>query len=135
MVDLLSSWLDRYPIVSIEDPLGEDDPDPFRIFTQRYNDSIQIIGDDFLVTSAERIVRAADAGICNSALIKPNQAGTVTETKAALDAARNSRMGYRRLCSFRRDRRRYYRPPRSRMGRGAVEGRLLRPFRTYGKVE
>lgn len=90
MVDLLSSWVDRYPIVSIEDPLGEDDPDPFRIFTQRYNDSIQIIGDDFLVTSAERIVRAADAGICNSALIKPNQAGTVTETKAALDAARNS---------------------------------------------
>ena len=90
MVDLLSSWVDRYPIVSIEDPLGEDDPDPFRIFTQRYSGSIQIIGDDFLVTSAERIVRAADAGICNSALIKPNQAGTVTETKAALDAARNS---------------------------------------------
>ena len=90
MVDLLSSWVDRYPIVSIEDPLGEDDPDPFRVFTQRYSDSIQIIGDDFLVTSAERITRAADAGICNSAIIKPNQAGTVTETKAALDAARNS---------------------------------------------
>ncbi len=90
MVDLLSSWVDRYPIVSIEDPLGEDDPDPFRVFTQKYSDSIQIIGDDFLVTSAERITRAADAGICNSALIKPNQAGTVTETKAALDAARNS---------------------------------------------
>ena len=90
MVDLLSSWVDRYPIVSIEDPLGEDDPDPFRVFTQKYSDSIQIVGDDFLVTSAERITRAADAGICNSALIKPNQAGTVTETKAALDAARNS---------------------------------------------
>ena len=55
MVDLLSSWVDRYPAVSIEDPLGEDDPDPFRVFTQKYSDSIQIIGDDFLVTSAERI--------------------------------------------------------------------------------
>jgi enolase len=87
MVDLLSGWIDRYPIVSIEDPLGEDDPEPFRAFTEQFGETVQIIGDDFLVTNAERIANAADAGICNSALIKPNQAGTVTETAAALEAA------------------------------------------------
>lgn len=90
MVDLLSGWIDRYPIVSIEDPLGEDDPEPFRAFTEQFGETVQIIGDDFLVTNAERIANAADAGICNSALIKPNQAGTVTETKAALEAARKA---------------------------------------------
>lgn len=87
MVDLLSGWIDRYPIVSIEDPLGEDDPEPFRAFTEQFGETVQIIGDDFLVTNAERIANAAEAGICNSALIKPNQAGTVTETAAALEAA------------------------------------------------
>ena len=93
MVDLLGGWIDRYPIVSIEDPLGEDDPEPFRAFTEKYGTHVQIIGDDFLVTNAERIDDAADAGICNSALIKPNQAGTITETKAALDAARERGWG------------------------------------------
>ena len=90
MVDLLSGWIDRYPIVSIEDPLGEDDPEPFRAFTEQFGETVQIIGDDFLVTNTERSANAADAGICNSALIKPNQAGTVTETAAALEAARKA---------------------------------------------
>lgn len=90
MVEMLGGWIGRYPIVSIEDPLGEDDPDAFRNFTARYGDTVQIVGDDFLVTDAERIADAADRGICNSALIKPNQAGTVTETRAALDAARKA---------------------------------------------
>ncbi len=93
MIELLGGWIDRYPIVSIEDPLGEDDPEPFRAFTERFGDAVQIIGDDFLVTNAERIDGAAEVGICNSALIKPNQAGTVTETKAALDAAKNAGWG------------------------------------------
>ena len=93
MIELLGGWINRYPIVSIEDPLGEDDPEPFRVFTQKYGNEIQIIGDDFLVTNAERIDKAADAGICNSALIKPNQAGTITETKAALDSAKEHDWG------------------------------------------
>ena len=99
MVDMLGEWINRYPIISIEDPLGEDDPEPFRDFTRKYGDEIQIIGDDFLVTNAERIDNAADAGICNSALIKPNQAGTITETKAALDAAK--RVGWATVVSAR----------------------------------
>ena len=99
MIDMLGEWINRYPIISIEDPLGEDDPEAFRDFTRKYGDEIQIIGDDFLVTNSERIDNAADAGICNSALIKPNQAGTITETKAALDAAK--RVGWATVVSAR----------------------------------
>src|SRR6185437_7934637 len=69
-----------------EDPLAENDAEGMRRFTHAVGDRVQIVGDDFLVTSAER-VRAA-AGACNAILIKPNQAGTVTEAREALDAAR-----------------------------------------------
>ena len=88
MIDLLAGWLARYPIVSVEDPLAEDDAAGIAEFTRRFGGRVQIVGDDFLVTNAERVVQAARRGACNAALIKVNQAGTVTETKAALDAAR-----------------------------------------------
>src|SRR5438270_1374488 len=88
MTELLIGWLDKYPIVSIEDPLGENDADGLRRFTAAVGDRVQIVGDDFLVTNAERVKQAAALGICNAVLVKPNQAGTVTEAKAALDAAR-----------------------------------------------
>ena len=88
MAEMLIGWLDRYPIQSIEDPLSEHDPEGLRRFTQAVGGRVQIVGDDFLVTSAERVRRAAAAGACNAVLIKPNQAGTLTEAKAALDAAR-----------------------------------------------
>jgi enolase len=91
MAAMLIDWLDRYPIVSIEDPFAEDDPEGMRRFTQAVGARVQIVGDDFLVTSAER-VRAA-AGACNAILIKPNQAGTVTEARAALEAARQAGWG------------------------------------------
>ena len=92
MIDLLGGWLDAYPIVSIEDPLAEDDEAGLIEFTRRFGSRCQIIGDDYLVTDAARIVEAARIGAVNSALIKLNQAGTVTETRAALDAARASGM-------------------------------------------
>jgi enolase len=88
MAEMLIGWLDRYPILSIEDPLAEDDADGLRRFTAAVGHRVQIIGDDFLVTNAERVREAAARGACNAVLIKPNQAGTVSETKAALDAAR-----------------------------------------------
>jgi enolase len=88
MVALLGRWIATYPIVSIEDPLAEDDPEGFEAFTAAYGDRVQIVGDDLLVTRAERVERAADLRACNAALIKPNQAGTITETKAALDGAK-----------------------------------------------
>ena len=92
MIDLLGSWLDAYPIVSIEDPLAEDDEAGLIEFTRRYGARCQIIGDDYLVTSASRVEHAATIKAVNSALIKLNQAGTVTETKAAHDAAKRNGM-------------------------------------------
>ena len=90
---MLISWLDRYPIVSIEDPLGEHDREGLRRFTAAVGDRVQIVGDDFLVTNAARVREAAALGACNAVLVKPNQAGTVTEAKAALDAAREAGWG------------------------------------------
>lgn len=88
MIDMLLGWTKRYPIVSIEDPLAEDDEAGLVAFTKAAGKNMQIIGDDFLVTNAARVRHAASVGACNAVLIKPNQAGTLTETKAALDAAR-----------------------------------------------
>jgi enolase len=86
MCELLLGWLARYPIVSIEDPLAEDDTLGMQRFTAAAGRRVQIIGDDYLVTNAARVGAAVEQGACNAVLIKPNQAGTVTETKAALDA-------------------------------------------------
>ncbi|MDH5749114.1 MAG: phosphopyruvate hydratase [Rhodospirillales bacterium] len=87
LCEMLMGWLERYPIVSIEDPLAEDDPDGLIAFTRTAGMRVQIIGDDYLVTNAGRVAAAARDGACNAVLVKPNQAGTLTETRAALDAA------------------------------------------------
>ena len=73
--------------MSIEDPFAEDDAAGMEMFTAAVGGRIQIVGDDFLVTSADRVRAAAATGAVNAALIKPNQAGTLTRAKAALDAA------------------------------------------------
>jgi enolase len=93
MAEMLIGWLDRYPIASIEDPLGEHDAEGWRAFTAAVGDRVQIVGDDFLVTNAGRVKQAAAMGACNAVLVKPNQAGTITEAKAALDAARSAGWG------------------------------------------
>src|SRR5437588_6193558 len=93
IAEMLIRWLDKYPIVSMEDPLGESDADGLRRFTAAVGGRVQIVGDDFLVTNAERVKQAAVLGICNAVLVKPNQAGTVSEAKAALDAARAAGWG------------------------------------------
>ena len=85
--ELLEGWVARYPIVSIEDPLAEDDSEGLRKFTTALGHRIQIIGDDYLVTDAARVRAAGEDGICNALLCKPNQAGTLSEAKAAADAA------------------------------------------------
>ena len=90
---LLLDWLDRYPIVSIEDPLAEDDEAGLIRFTAAAGDRVQIIGDDYLVTNADRVEAAAARKACNAVLVKPNQAGTLTETRAAFDAARSAGWG------------------------------------------
>jgi enolase len=93
MVEMLLGWCQRYPIASIEDPLAEDDPDGMRAFTAAVGHRIQVIGDDFLVTNADRVRAAAQARQCNAVLIKPNQAGTVSETHAAFEAGMAANFG------------------------------------------
>jgi enolase len=93
MIELLGRWIERFPIVSIEDPLAEDDAEGFRSFAAAFGERLQIVGDDFLVTNAGRVREAAASRACNAVLVKPNQAGTVTETKAALDAGKAAGFG------------------------------------------
>jgi enolase len=99
LCERLVRWVEKYPIVSIEDPLAEDDEAGLVAFTKAVGHRVQVVGDDYLVTSAERVRAAAKIGACNCVLIKPNQAGTVTETRAALDAAK--REGYATIVSAR----------------------------------
>jgi enolase len=99
LIELLAEWCRRYPIVSVEDPAAEDDDVGMVAFTARVGERLQVIGDDYLVTSAQRVAAAASRGACNAVLLKPNQAGTVTETKAALEAARSA--GWRTIVSAR----------------------------------
>lgn len=93
LCDMLGGWLNKYPIVSIEDPLAEDDEAGLKKFTAAFGATVQIVGDDYLVTNAERVKHAANVGACNAVLVKPNQAGTVTETYAAWRAARDVSFG------------------------------------------
>ena len=99
MCERLVRWIGQYPIVSIEDPLAEDDEGGLIAFTRAVGDKVQIVGDDYLVTNADRVRHAASVGACNCVLVKPNQAGTVTETRAALDAAKQA--GYGTIVSAR----------------------------------
>jgi enolase len=98
--ELLLGWLRRYPIVSIEDPLAEDDEAGLQRFTRAVAASarggqarVQIVGDDYLVTNAARVRHAASIGACNAVLVKPNQAGTLSETLAAWRAAQEVGFG------------------------------------------
>lgn len=97
--EMLLGWLDRYPIIAIEDPVAEDDADGMAKFTAAAGNNVEIVADDFICTSEDRITRAAATGACNTALIKPNQAGTLTEAKAAFDAA--GKVGWNSIMSAR----------------------------------
>lgn len=89
-IELLLRWVERYPVVSLEDAMAEDDEAGMIALTKALGDRIQIIGDDFFVTNAARIRKAAPQKACNAVLIKVNQVGTVTETLAAMHAAREA---------------------------------------------
>jgi enolase len=99
MIELLESWVDSYPIISLEDPLAEDDDAGFVEITRRLGHRVQIIGDDYLTTSAARIDRAAGLAACNAVLLKANQCGTITELIAASSAAK--RLGWNTIQSGR----------------------------------
>jgi len=99
LVDLYASWVEKYPICSIEDGFAEDDWDGWKAMTDRLGGKIQLVGDDLFVTNTKRLQRGIDAGVANSILIKVNQIGTVTETIEAIELAR--RNGYTAVTSHR----------------------------------
>jgi len=99
MVDQLAQLVSRYPIVSIEDGLAEDDWEGWSLLTERLGKTVQLVGDDLFVTNSTRLQRGIDQGIANSILIKVNQIGSLTETLQAIDLA--GRAGYTSVISHR----------------------------------
>jgi enolase len=99
MVDLWEQWCDRYPIVSIEDGMAEDDWDGWRLLTDRLGSRVQLVGDDLFVTSVERLRLGVERGVANAVLVKVNQIGTLTETLEAIALA--TRSGYASVISHR----------------------------------
>jgi enolase len=90
MVDFYADWVERYPIISIEDGLDEDDWDSWGLMMERLGDKVQIVGDDLLVTNTERVQKAIDLRSCNSLLCKVNQIGSLSEAIAAVQLAQRS---------------------------------------------
>jgi enolase len=99
MVEFYAGLADRYPIVSIEDGMAEEDWDGWKALTQRLGDRVQLIGDDLFVTNRERLSRGIELGVANSILIKVNQIGTLTETLETISLARQA--GYSAVVSHR----------------------------------
>jgi enolase len=99
MVDYYANWVEKYPIVSIEDGLAEDDWDGWKTMTEKLGSKIQLVGDDLFVTNTQRLKEGIDKGIANSILIKLNQIGTVTETLDAIEMAHKA--GYTAVVSHR----------------------------------
>lgn len=98
-VDLLASWVEKYPIITIEDGCGEDDWEGWKLLTEKLGHKIQLVGDDLFVTNTERLYKGIKEGIGNSILIKVNQIGTLTETFDAIEMAK--RAGYTAVISHR----------------------------------
>ena len=88
---MLAGWCDKYPIISIEDGMSEDDWDGWKLLTDRLGKRVQLVGDDLFVTNTELLQQGIEMGVGNSILIKINQIGTLTETFAAIEMAKRAR--------------------------------------------
>ena len=97
--DMMATWVDKYPIISIEDGMSEGDWDGWKILTDRLGKKVQLVGDDLFVTNTKILQEGIDKGVANSILIKINQIGTLTETFAAIEMAK--RAGYTAVISHR----------------------------------
>ncbi len=91
IVDLWAGLVDRYPIISIEDGMAEEDWDGWKLLTERLGESVQLVGDDLFVTNTERLRRGISLGVANAILVKLNQIGTLTETLEAIETAKRAR--------------------------------------------
>jgi enolase len=99
LVGLYEDWLGRYPIVSIEDGMAEDDWDGWKLLTERLGGRVQLVGDDLFVTNPKRLAEGIERGVASSILVKVNQIGSLTETLAAIETARSA--GYSAVISHR----------------------------------
>ncbi len=135
LCELLLGWLDRYPIVSIEDPLAEDDAEGMRKFTMAAGKKVQIIGDDFLVTNAARVTGGGSVRRlqCRAHQAQPGRHGYRNQGCTGCRKAR--RLGHHRLRALGRNRRRHHRASRRGLGCGTTQGRLLRALGTHGQME
>jgi enolase len=93
MIELYAGWVDRYPIVSIEDGLAENDWAGWALLTERLNDRVQLVGDDVFVTNVDRLGKGIEEGVGNAVLVKVNQIGTLTETLQCIELAKGSGYG------------------------------------------
>lgn len=99
MVDFFEEWVNKYPIISIEDGMAEEDWEGWKLLTDRLGDRVQLVGDDLFVTNTDRLSDGIYRGVANSILIKLNQIGTLTETLNAIEMA--NRAGYTAVISHR----------------------------------
>ena len=129
------SWVEKYPICSIEDGCSEDDWEGWKMLTERLGNKVQLVGDDLFVTNTERLQRGIDEGIANSILIKVNQIGTLTETIEAIRLAH--RNGYTNIMQppQRRNRRLDDRRPGRRPEHRPDQDRLRLAHRPHGQVQ
>ena len=121
---MLATWCDKYPIISIEDGMAEDDWDGWKLLTERLGKRVQLVGDDIFVTNTKILKQGIAKGVANSILIKINQIGTLSETFAAITMA--NRAGYTAvdLAPLGRDRGQHDRRHRGRHQRGPDQDRL-----------
>jgi enolase len=99
MIELYRKWISKYPIISLEDPLDQNDWEGYAKITRELGNKVQIVGDDFFVTNPKRLAQGIEKGCANSILIKVNQIGTVTETVEAINMAKKA--GYTAVISHR----------------------------------
>ena len=125
----------RYPLVSVEDGLAEDDWDAWQALTERLGDRVQLVGDDLFVTNVERLARGIDEGVANAILIKVNQIGTLTETLDAIGLARSDGYSRGHLAPLGRDRGHDDRRPRGGDRRGPDQDGRAVPHRPRGEVQ
>ncbi len=136
MIELFASWVEKYPmIVSIEDPLDQDDWAGYAALTKSLGNKVQIVGDDFYVTNTERLAKGIKEACTNSILIKVNQIGTLTETLEAVEMANACRLDERDVSSFGRNRRHNHRGHRRRDQLRPDQDRQSEPVRPHCQVQ
>ena len=135
MVEFYAAWLKKYPIVSIEDALAEDDWAGWKILTRELGAKTQLVGDDIFVTNPKFLKRGIDEHVANSILIKVNQIGTLTETLATIEMARSGGLYQRDFASIGRDRGHDDRGPGGRDWRGTNQNRIDEPWRAQREIQ